>query len=83
MPTPSDSGACQTACCDEPDTCHTDLVSSDAFALVCRCDAQAKMCIVIEQGFGSDAVDTVLVDLSTLRSADTSKARSAEMMHSS
>jgi len=31
---------------------------------------------VIEQGFGSDAVDTVLVDLSTLRSSDTSEASS-------
>ncbi|KAL0037189.1 hypothetical protein WJX79_004730 [Trebouxia sp. C0005] len=37
------------------------------------CDAQAIVCIVIEQGFGSDAVDTVLVDLSTLRSSDTSE----------
>lgn len=37
------------------------------------CDASAKMCVVIEQGFGSDAVDTVLVDFSTLRSDDTSK----------
>ncbi|DBA77615.1 TPA: hypothetical protein ACH3X1_009413 [Trebouxia sp. C0004] len=39
------------------------------------CDAQAIICIVIEQGFGSDAVDTVLVDLSTLRSSDTSEAK--------
>ncbi len=31
---------------------------------------------MIEQGFGSDAVDTVLVDLSTLRSSDTSEASS-------
>lgn len=37
------------------------------------CDAQATTCIVIEQGFGSDAIDTVLVDLSTLRSSDTSE----------
>ena len=44
--------------------------------LPCRCDAQAIVCIVIEQGFGSDAVDTVLVDLSTLRSSDTSEASS-------
>ena len=31
---------------------------------------------MIEQGFGSDAIDTVLVDLSTLRSSDTSEASS-------
>ena len=43
---------------------------------LCRCDAQAIICVVIEQGFGSDAVDTVLVDLSTLRSSDTSEASS-------
>ncbi len=30
------------------------------------------MCVVIEQGFGSDAMDTVLVDMSTLRIADIS-----------
>ena len=35
--------------------------------IVCRCDAQASLCIVIEQGFGTNAMDTVLVDMSTLR----------------
>lgn len=44
-------------------------------AHVGRCDAQAIACVVIEQGFGSDAVDIVLVDFSTLRSEDTSEAR--------
>lgn len=31
------------------------------------CDAQASLCVVIEQGFGINAMDTVLVDMSTLR----------------
>ena len=34
------------------------------------CDAQARPCVMLEQGFGNDAKDTVLVDLATLRSLD-------------
>ena len=38
-----------------------------------RCDAQAKPCVVIEQGNGANAMDTVMVDVSTIRSADVAK----------
>lgn len=41
---------------------------------VCRCDAQASLCVVIEQGFGTNAMDTVLVDMSTLRHSSPDKA---------
>ncbi|KAK9809012.1 hypothetical protein WJX72_007911 [[Myrmecia] bisecta] len=34
------------------------------------CDAKAMPCILVEQGFGYDAQDAVLVDLATLRSED-------------
>ena len=34
------------------------------------CDAQARPCVMLEQGFGNNAKDTVLVDLATLRSLD-------------
>ena len=42
--------------------------------IVCRCDAQASLCVVIEQGFGSNAMDTVLVDMSTLRHSSPEQA---------
>ncbi|KAL0055341.1 hypothetical protein WJX82_010833 [Trebouxia sp. C0006] len=31
------------------------------------CDAQAKPCVVFEQGYGANFMDTVMVDVSTLR----------------
>ena len=34
------------------------------------CDAQAKACIIVLQSTGSSIMDTVLVDLSTLRMKD-------------
>ena len=40
------------------------------------CDASALPCIVIEQGFGNDPLDTVVVDLVTLRKADVSQVMS-------
>ena len=46
------------------------MVCFEPVLLPCRCDAQAKPCIVIEQGFGTDALDTVMVDVSTLRCTD-------------
>lgn len=45
------------------------------------CDAQASLCVVIEQGFGINAMDTVLVDMSTLRrnSVEQVKERCTQM----
>ena len=43
---------------------------ADLACTACRCDAQAKPCVVIEQGYGANAMDTVMVDVSTLRSAN-------------
>ena len=40
------------------------------------CDAQARACIIVLQASGSSIIDTVLVDLSTLRSADLTRVRS-------
>lgn len=39
------------------------------------CDAQARACIIVLQASGSSIIDTVLVDLSTLRSADLTQVR--------
>lgn len=47
--------------------------------IVCRCDAQASLCVVIEQGFGSNAMDTVLVDMSTLRHSSPEQASKLSM----
>lgn len=48
--------------------------------IVCRCDAQAYLCVVIEQGFGTNAMDTVLVDMSTLRHNSIDKASKPSML---
>ena len=41
------------------------------------CDAQARACIIVLQASGSGIIDTVLVDLSTFRSADLTPVRHA------